>query len=182
MFEIWIKILKKVKNSIIWLLIDNEITQNNLKKILVSNDIDPNRMIFAGRLPHSEHIIRLGLADLFLDTFPYNAHTSCSDSIWAGLPILTLEGESFQSRVASSLLKTTGLNELIAKNEKEYVDKAIYIAKNKEYLNELKNKLIASKDSNPLFDNKSFTHNIENAYSIVFEKYINKEDPEDVYL
>ena len=77
---------------------------------------------------------------MFLDTFPYNAHTSCSDSIWAGLPILTLEGDSFQSRVASSLLKTTGLNELITKNEKEYVEKAIYIAKNKEYLNQLKKK------------------------------------------
>ena len=119
---------------------------------------------------------------MFLDTFPYNAHTSCSDSIWAGLPILTLEGDSFQSRVASSLLKTTGLNELVAKNEKEYVDKAVHIAKNQEYLNQLKNKLLASKDSNPLFDNKSFTYNIENAYSIVFEKYINKKDPEDVYL
>ena len=119
---------------------------------------------------------------MFLDTFPYNAHTSCSDSIWAGLPILTLEGDSFQSRVASSLLKTTGLNELVSKNEKEYVDKAVHIAKNHEYLNQLKNKLLASKDSNPLFDNKSFTYNIENAYSIVFEKYINKKDSEDVYL
>ena len=119
---------------------------------------------------------------MFLDTFPYNAHTSCSDSIWAGLPILTLEGDSFQSRVASSLLKTTGLNELITKNEKEYVEKAIYIAKNKEYLNQLKKKLLTSKDNNPLFDNKSFTHNIEKAYSIIFEKHINEKDPEDVYL
>ena len=119
---------------------------------------------------------------MFLDTFPYNAHTSCSDSIWAGLPILTLEGDSFQSRVASSLLKTTGLIELVAKNEKEYLDKAVHIAKNREYLNQLKNKLLTSKDNNPLFDNKSFTHNIEKAYRIVFEKHINEKDLEDVYL
>ena len=126
--------------------------------------------------------MRIKYADLFLDTFPYNAHTSCSDSIWAGVPMLTLEGDSFQSRVASSLLKTTGLNELISKNEKEYVEKAVYVATNKEYLNHLKNKLVISRDSNPLFDNKSFTHNIEKAYSIVFENYINQKDPHDVYL
>ena len=165
-----------------WLISSNDYAEKNLKKEFENRSIESKRIIFCNKVPISEHLARIKYADLFLDTFPYNAHTSCSDSIWAGLPILTLEGDSFQSRVASSLLKTTGLNELIAKNEKEYVDKAIYIAKNKEYLNELKNKLIASKDSNPLFDNKSFTHNIENAYSIVFEKYINKKDPEDVYL
>ena len=119
---------------------------------------------------------------MFLDTFPYNAHTSCSDSIWAGLPVLTLEGNSFQSRVASSLLKTSGLNELIAKNKEEYIEKAVHIAKNKDYLNYLKNKLINSKEYNPLFDNKSFTNNIENAYLIILEKYFNKKDPEDIYL
>ena len=165
-----------------WLLSDNDDTKKNLKIEFEKKKIDPKRIIFGTKVPITEHLKRIKFADLFLDTFPYNAHTSCSDSIWAGLPILTLEGDSFQSRVASSLLKTTGLNELVAKNEKEYVDKAVHIAKNQEYLNQLKNKLLASKDSNPLFDNKSFTYNIENAYSIVFEKYINKEDPEDVYL
>ena len=163
-----------------WLLYDNNEAKKNLQREFVKKKIHPERIIFCDKVPISEHLVRIKHADLFLDTFPYNAHTSCSDSIWTGLPILTLE--SFQSRVASSLLKTTGLNELIAKNEKEYVDKAIYIAKNKEYLNELKNKLIASKDSNPLFDNKSFTHNLEKAYNIVFEKYINKKDLEDIYL
>ena len=180
--KLWTEILNQVPKSVLWLLSDNDDAIKNLKIEFEKKKIDPKRIIFGSKVPISEHLVRIKYADLFLDTFPYNAHTSCSDSIWAGLPILTLEGDSFQSRVASSLLKTTGLNELIAKNEKEYVDKAIYIAKNKEYLNELKNKLIASKDINPLFDNKSFTHNLEKAYSIVFEKYTNEKDPEDVYL
>ena len=98
------------------------------------------------------------------------------------MPLVTIEGESFQSRVASSLLKTSDLKELIAKNEREYVDKAVYIAKNTDYLNYLKNKLINSRDANPLFDNKSFTNNIEKAYSVVLEKYFKKEMPEDIYL
>ena len=180
--KLWSEILNQIPKSVMWLMSSNNYAEKNLKKEFENRNIDSERLIFCNKVPISEHLARIKHADLFLDTFPYNAHTSCSDSIWAGLPILTLEGESFQSRVASSLLKTTGLTELIAKNEKEYVDKAIYIAKNKEYLNELKNKLIATKDSNPLFDNKSFTHNLENAYSIVFEKYINKKDLEDIYL
>ena len=96
--------------------------------------------------------------------------------------MLTLEGDSFQSRVASSLLKTSGLNELIAKNKDEYIRKAVHIANNKDHLNYLKNKLINSRESNPLFDNKSFANNIEKAYLIVLEKYYNKEDPVDIYL
>ena len=180
--NLWAEILNQVPKSVLWLLSDNNDAIQNLKIEFEKKKIDPKRIIFGTKVPIMEHLARIKFADLFLDTFPYNAHTSCSDSIWAGLPILTLEGDSFQSRVASSLLKTTGLNELISKNEKEYVDKAVHIAKNQEYLNQLKNKLLASKDSNPLFDNKSFTYNIENAYSIVFEKYINKKDPEDVYL
>ena len=179
---LWAEILNQVPKSVLWLLSDNDDSKKNLNIEFEKKKIDPKRIIFGSKVPITEHLARIKFADLFLDTFPYNAHTSCSDSIWAGLPILTLEGDSFQSRVASSLLKTTGLNELVSKNEKEYVDKAVHIAKNQEYLNQLKNKLLASKDSNPLFDNKSFTYNIENAYSIVFEKYINKKDPEDVYL
>ena len=180
--NLWSEILKQVPKSVMWLLYDNNEAKKNLQREFVKKKIHPERIIFCDKVPISEHLVRIKHADLFLDTFPYNAHTSCSDSIWTGLPILTLEGESFQSRVASSLLKTTGLNELITKNGKEYVDKAVYIAKNKEYLNQLKNKLVNSRDSNPLFDNKSFTENIEKAYSIVFEKYVNQKDPEDVYL
>ena len=165
-----------------WLISDKNDVKKNLKSELKKKDIEPERIIFSDKLHISEHLARIKYADLFLDTFPYNAHTSCSDSIWAGLPVLTLEGDSFQSRVASSLLKTSGLNDLVAKNKDEYVEKAVRIARNKEHLNYLKNKLINSRESNPLFDNKSFANNIEKAYSIILEKYFNQEDPEDIYL
>ena len=181
-FKLWIDILKRVPKSILWLISDKNDVKENLKLEFKKKNVEPERIIFGDKLHISEHLARIKFADLFLDTFPYNAHTSCSDSIWAGLPVLTLEGDSFQSRVASSLLKTSGLNELIAKNKEEYVRKAVYIAKNKEYLNYLKNKLINSRESNPLFDNKSFTNNIEKAYLIILEKYFNKEDTEDIYL
>ena len=180
--KLWADILKQVPNSVLWLISEKDNVKKNLKKEFEKKNIDPKRIIFCNKLPISEHLARIKCADLFLDTFPYNAHTTCSDSIWAGLPIVTMEGESFQSRVASSLLKTSDLKELIAKNEREYVNKAVYIAKNKNHLNHLKNKLINSRDANPLFDNKSFINNIEKAYSVVLERYFRKEMPEDIYL
>ena len=182
MINLWSNILNEVPKSILWLISDNDFAKKNLMIEFEKKNINKKRIKFSDKLPISEHLLRIKYADLFLDTFPYNAHTSCSDSIWAGLPILTIEGNSFQSRVASSLLKTSGLEELIAKNEKEYVEKAIYIAKNKEYLNNLKKKLINSRDTNPLFNNEIFTRNIEKAYSVVLEKYYKDQKPEDIYL
>ena len=182
MFEIWMRILKKVKNSVIWLLIDNEIAQNNLKKILVSNDIDPNRMIFAGRIPHSEHIIRLGLADLFLDTFPCNAHTTASDSLRSSLPIITIQGNSFASRVASSLLTSVGLEELITKSEKEYEELAIKIAENKNFYQEIKDKLKNNIINMPLFNSKLYTKKLEAAYIEVYKNYNENTKPETIQI
>ena len=182
MFEIWMRILKKVKNSVIWLLIDNEIAQNNLKKILVSNDIDPNRMIFAGRIPHSEHIIRLGLADLFLDTFPCNAHTTASDSLRSSLPIITIQGNSFASRVASSLLTSVGLEELITKSEKEYEELAIKIAENRNFYQEIKDKLKNNIINMPLFNSKLYTKKLEAAYIEVYKNYNENTKPETIQI
>ena len=182
MFEIWMKILKKVKNSVIWLLIDNETAQNNLKKILVSNDIDPNRMIFAGRLPHSEHIIRLGLADLFLDTFPCNAHTTASDALRSSLPIITIKGNSFASRVASSLLSSVGLEELITKSGKEYEELAVKIAENKNFYKEIKDKLKKNIIDMPLFNSKLFTKKLETAYIEVYKNYNENIKPETIKI
>ena len=182
MFEIWMKILKKVKNSVIWLLIDNETAQNNLKKILVSNDIDPNRMIFAGRLPHSEHIIRLGLADLFLDTFPCNAHTTSSDALRSFLPIITIKGNSFASRVASSLLASVGLEELITKSGKEYEELAVKIAENKNFYKEIKYKLKKNIIDMPLFNSKLFTKKLETAYIEVYKNYNENIKPETIQI
>ena len=182
MFQIWIKILKKVKNSVIWLLIDNEIAQDNLKKILVSSDIDPNRMIFAGRLPHPEHIIRLGLADLFLDTFPCNAHTTASDALRSSLPIITVKGNSFASRVASSLLTSVGLEELITKSKKEYEELAVKIAENKNFYREIKDKLNKNIIDMPLFNSKLFTKKLETAYQIIYKNYTEEKKFETIEI
>ena len=138
MINLWSNILNEVPKSILWLISDNDFAKKNLNIEIEKKNINKKKIKFSDKLQISEHLARIKYAYLFIDTFPYNAHTSCSDSIWAGLPILTIEGNSFQSRVASSLLKTSGLEELITKNEKEYVEKAIYIANNKEYLNNLK--------------------------------------------
>ena len=144
--------------------------------------IDPERIIFSKKVPIDEHLNRIKNADLFLDTFPYNAHTTCSDSLWAGVPLVTIEGQSFQSRVASSLLKSSGLDEFIAKNENEYLEKAIFFATNKNHIKNSKSKLIESRNENPIFDNLSFTKNIEKAYSLVLEKKLKEEQAQDIYL
>lgn len=181
-FKLWSQILKKVPDSVLWLISDNELFKTNFRHEFQKKGIDPNRIIFSTKIPIEEHLKRSQIADLFLDTFPYNAHTTCSDSIWAGVPLLTIEGQSFQSRVASSLLKNSGLDELVAKNQDEYLEKAIFFAKNKNHLEILKKKMIEFMDKNPIFDNIFFTKNIENAYSLALEKKIKREQSQDIYL
>ena len=105
-FDAWIYILKKTENSVLWLLKDNNFSQNNLKLLIEKNGIDPSRLIFDENLKIEDHLQRIKFADLFLDTFPYNAHTTCSDALRVGIPVLTLKGNSFASRVAASLLNT----------------------------------------------------------------------------
>ena len=180
--KLWSEILKEIPKSILWLLSNNENFKKNIKFEFEKKNVNPQRIIFSEKAPIHEHLNRIKHADLFLDTFPYNAHTTCSDSIWAGVPLLTIEGQSFQSRVATSLLKTSGLDELIAKDENDYVKKAVHLAKNREYLDSLKNKLKNSRDTNPLFDTKTFTKNIEKAFSVVLDRYIKNEEPTDIYL
>ena len=133
-------------------------------------------------MPVEKHLVRIKFADLFLDTFPYNAHTTCSDSIWAGVPVLTKKGKSFHSRVASSLLKTSGLEELITYTDKEYIDKAVKIVNDIKYLKNLKERLNKSRDTNPLFNSELFTRKLEEAYEIVLKKYFENQNSDDVYL
>ena len=180
--NLWVEILRKVPKSVLWLLSKNNKFILNFRKEFEKNNIEPDRIIFSHPISVDEHLARIKLADLFLDTFPYNAHTTCNDSIWAGVPVLTKMGKSFHSRVASSLLKTSSLEELITHSDKEYIDKAIKIASDANYLKNLKEKLRTSKDKNPLFDSELFTKNLEKAYEIIYNRYLNKENPEDIYL
>src|SRR5262249_17756404 len=115
-FEVWMRLLRTVDGSVLWLLRDNSSAEANLRKEAVAQGIDPARLVFGSRMPLKDHLARQRLADLFLDTLPINAHTTASDALWAGLPLLTCCGESFAGRVAASLLNAVGLPELVTHN------------------------------------------------------------------
>ena len=181
-FNLWVKILKRSPESILWLLSKNKNFIKNFKNEIEKQNINSDRIIFSEPIPVEEHLVRIKFADLFLDTFPYNAHTTCSDSIWAGVPVLTKKGKSFHSRVASSLLKTSDLEELITHSDDEYVEKAVKIANDREYLKHLKEKLNLSRDTNPLFNSELYTKKLEQAYEIVFNKCVEKKKPDDIVL
>ena len=181
-FDIWMNILKKVDNSIIWLLESNLTTRENLKNQADKRGVDSKRIIFAERLPIEEHLARHKIADLFIDTFPYNGHTTTSDALWAGLPVLTLQGETFASRVSSSLLNALGLPELVTKNSIEYEKKAIELGNNLTKIISLKKKIETNKLNKPLFNTKLFTNHIEQAYIEMQKKYLEKRLPENIEI
>lgn len=126
--------------------------------------MDSSRLIFAPKIPHAEHLARQKSASLFLDTFPYNAHTTASDSLWVGLPVITRQGESFASRVASSILSAMDLQELIVNSDQKYIDLAIELALNDEKLVSLKRKMEINKLSSTLFNTKLFVKRLEDIY------------------
>ena len=165
------RILKAVEGSVLWLLQDNSWTVENLKKEAEKQGIKADRLVFAGRLHLPEHLARHRQADLFLDTFPYNAHTTASDALWAGLPILTFMGSSFASRVAASLLNAIGLPELITTSQAEYESLAIELAKSPQKLEDLGLKLANNRLHAPLFDTPLFTKNLEAAYIKMYERH-----------
>jgi len=181
-FSAWSEILRSVNGSVLWLLGDTAIAEKNLRQSAINEGLDPNRIIFANRISPELHLSRHKLADLFLDTCPYNAHTTASDSLWAGLPLLTKFGNSFASRVAASLLKSVGLPELITYSDSEYIEKAIYLATNKEELLKLKNKLFLNRDNFPLFKTSLFCNNLEKAYKEIHKRRSNNNNPDDIYV
>ena len=163
-FEIWMNLLKKVKNSVLWLYKSNNYSVINLKKESEKRGVQSSRIIFADRISNEEHLSRIKCADLFLDTFNYNAHTTASDALWSGVPVLTKQGKSFSARVCSSLLKSLCLEELIVKDNAEYEEKAFSIATSETYLQDLKYRLIQNKKRSTLFDTKKFTEDLEKIY------------------
>ena len=164
MFDIWIGLLVAVPDSVLWLLETNPAATRNLLAAAQARGIDPRRLVFAPRRPMAEHLARQSLADLFLDTQPYNAHTTASDALWVGLPVLTLPGRTFASRVAASLLTAIGMPELIAPTLADYQAMALHLATDPSDLAAIKAKLAANRTSAPLFDIASFARDIEAAY------------------
>jgi len=181
-FDGWMRILSTVEGSVLWLLQDNSWVVENLKKEAKKQGIAADRLVFAERLPLPEHLARHRQADLFLDTFPYNAHTTTSDALWAGLPVLTLMGKSFASRVAASLLNAIGLPELITNTQEEYEALAIELAMNPQKLADIKLKLAHNRLTTPLFDTPLFTKNLESAYTKMYECYQNDLGPDHISI
>jgi predicted O-linked N-acetylglucosamine transferase (SPINDLY family) len=183
MFKVWMNLLRDVQGSVIWLMKLNDVAQTNLTKEAIKCGVDPNRLIYATRVPEvQDHLARYQLADLFLDTLPYNAHTTASDALWAGLPILTCTGKSFASRVAASLLSAVGLQELITDSLEAYAAKAIALAKNPADLKTIKEKLAKNRLTEPLFNSKLMTNSIEKAYKAVHTRHISGLEPEMIEI
>ncbi len=170
-FNIWMNILKKNSDSILWLLEDNIYSKKNLILEAQKKGIEKERIIFCDRLPIEDHLERIKLADLFLDTYPYSAHTTCSDALRSGLPILTIMGESFASRVASSLLTTMNLTELIADSFENYEKQANNLFNDQIYFKELKEKVKSSSIGSVLYDSEIYTKNIEKAYRKITDNF-----------
>jgi protein O-GlcNAc transferase len=170
-FEGWMRILKATPDSLLFLYAENQWVEDNLRARAEALGVGSQRLIFGQRLPVDEYLARYRVCDLFLDTFPYNAGTTASDALWVGLPILTLAGRSFSSRVAASLLNAIGLPELITNTQEEYEALAIELATNPQKLAEIKSRLAGNRMTTPLFDTPLFTKKLEAAYSQMYERY-----------
>ena len=181
-FDVWMRILKRVDGSVLWLLEDHPAATSNLRKEAFARGVSAERLIFAKRMPLAEHLARHRAADLFIDTLPYNAHTTASDALWAGLPVLTCMGESFAGRVAASLLNAIGLPELITQSQEQFEILAIELATNKERLTALKRKLETNRLTTPLFDTELFTRHIESAYVKMYDRYQADLPPEPIFV
>ncbi len=178
MFDVWMRLLHQVEGSVLWLLGDNDGSIRNLRLEAQKRGIDASRLVFAGRMVPEEHLARHALADLFLDTLPCNAHTTASDALWVGLPVLTCEGHAFAGRVAASLLRAANVPELVAANMADYEALALKLARAPAQLSELKQRLLQNRMSVPLFDTARFTRHIEAAYTTMWETWQRGEAPQ----
>lgn len=177
MFDIWMTLLRQTEGSVLWLLDGLPPTVRNLRQEAEKRGVAAERLIFAPRVRPEEHLARHRLADLSLDTLPYNAHTTASDALWAGLPLVTCCGTSFAGRVAASLLKAVGLPELITKNLKDYEDLALKLATDGNQLATIKAKLAKNRTVAPLFDSHRFCRCIENAYATMWGRQQRRAPP-----
>ena len=174
-FDIWMRLLRQKEGSILWLLQSNATAAQNLRREAEARGVAQERLIFAPPVPNPEHLARHQLADLFLDTLPYGAHTTASDALWMGLPVLTCKGENFQGRVAASLLSAVGLPEMVTHSFAEYEARALELAGNPEALATIRAKLLQNRDTHALFDTVRFTRHLEAAYAVMVERYRNGE-------
>jgi protein O-GlcNAc transferase len=176
-FDVWMRLLKQVGDSVLWLVEDNAAAARNLRLEAEHRGVAPDRLVFAPRIKLEDYLARLRVADLFLDTSPYNAHTTASDALWAGLPVITCAGASFASRVAGSLLNAMGLPELVTSNLQDYEALALELTRNPGTLARIRARLAQNRKSFPLFDTTGFCRHIESAYQTMWERYEGGKPP-----
>ncbi len=177
-FDIWMRLLRATPGSVLWLLGDNEAAARNLRREAADRGVDPTRLVFADRADIAEHLARHRLADLFLDTLLYNAHTTASDALWAGLPVLTHLGNAFAGRVGASLLDAVGLPELVTTSLEEYEARALSLAHNPQQLAQLRARLVSNRLTQPLFDTQRSCRHLEAAYTHMWQRYETGMPPE----
>lgn len=168
-FAVWMRLLQQVPGSVLWLLEDNAAAKRNLQDAALSSGVEPPRLVFAPRLPAAGHLARHRLADLFLDTLPYNAHTTASDALWTGLPVLTCQGTTFAGRVCASLLHAVGMPELVTRDLAEYEALALHLALEPTRLAEMREKLARNRSGAALFDSARLCRHIEAAYAAMWQ-------------
>jgi predicted O-linked N-acetylglucosamine transferase (SPINDLY family) len=177
-FAIWMRLLHANANNVLWLLDSHPTTAENLRRAAAQHGVSPGRLTFAPRMPLADHLARHRNADLFLDTLPYNAHTTASDALWAEVPVLTCAGTAFPGRVAASLLKAIGLDELITNSLDEYEALATKLAREPQVLSSLKKRLADNKQTQPLFDTARFARHLEAAYTMMWLRRKKGEAPQ----
>lgn len=181
-FDIWMRLLVAAEGSVLWLLRSNPWAEENLRAEAMARGVDPQRLVFAGTLPQAEHLARLRHADLFLDTFNVNAHTTASDALWAGLPVLTRPGRQFAARVAASLVQAAGLPELIAASDADYEAMALTLAIDPAAIAGMRARLAGNRATCPLFDTASYTRALEAAYEAAHHRRLAGQTPAPITL
>jgi protein O-GlcNAc transferase len=180
LFDSWMRILEQVPESILWLGFGNKIVRENMRSEAEARGVNSERLIFGEMLMKDEHLSRLRLADLALDTRIVNGHTTTSDALWAGIPVITLQGSHFASRVSSSILSAMGLPQLITNSMEEYEALAVRLAGNPVELQEIRQKIAESRLTTPLFDTPRFVKNLETAYKQMWKIYLAGEEPREI--
>ena len=181
-FKIWMRLLKKIKGSVLWLIKSNKWAEHNLLNEAQKLGVENDRIIFADLLTHSDHLARYKLADLFLDTFNYNAHTTASDALWSGLPVVTKIGHAFPARVTASLLNAVGLPELVVKSEIDYENLILELATSPTKLLKIKEKLIINRLSKPLFDSELYNKHLEEGFEQVYQNNLKGKKIKTIYI
>src|SRR5262245_45608809 len=181
-FDAWSDVLRAVPEAVLWVLITHPLTEANLRRELAARGVAPERLVAAARLPLARHLARLPAADLFLDTHPCGAHTTASDALWAGLPVVTRVGRTFASRVAASLLRAVGLDELVTSSSDEYRRLILDLAADRPRIADLKRRLVAARATAPLFDAPRYTANLERAYRAMWSRHIAGHPPDHIVV